>query len=52
MKHPESITGIKNLIIPSFFILTLFALPIKAQESVEVIGRQNGEERSESIQLP
>ncbi len=42
----------KKFIISLFFCLPLFIPQIKAQESVEVVVRQNGKERAESIQLP
>lgn len=52
MKHNKNRISVKKFIIPTFFILSLFAIQVKAQESVEVVVRQNGKDRSESIELP
>lgn len=42
----------KNFITSLFFCLPFFISQANAQESVEVVVRQNGKERAESIQLP
>lgn len=46
------IVSMKNFIASLFFCLPLFISQVNAQESVEVVVRQNGKERAESIQLP
>ena len=48
----KSVNMKKFIATPFLFCLSLFAFQAQAQESVEVVIRDNGTERQESIELP
>ena len=48
----KSVDMKKFIATPFLFCLSLFAFQVQAQESVDVLIRDNGTERKESIELP
>lgn len=48
----KSVNMKKFIATPFLFCLSLFTFQVQAQESVDVLIRDNGTERKESIELP
>ena len=48
----KSVNMKKLIATPFLFCLSLFTFQVQAQESVDVLIRDNGTERKESIELP
>lgn len=48
----KSVNMKKLIVTPFLFCLSLFTFQVQAQESVDVLIRDNGTERKESIELP